>query len=56
MDEKYVIDGVHRLSKVYLQDKKHIKAYVFDKKIMKNFLINSRGDWNKVDNLQTYDL
>ena len=55
MDEKYVIDGVHRLSKAYLRDKKYIKAYIFDKKLMKKFLINSKADWNKVDNLQTHD-
>ena len=55
MDEKYVIDGVHRLSKAYLQNKKYIKAYIFDKKLMKKFLINSKGDWNKVDNLQIHE-
>ena len=55
MDEKDVIDGIHRLSKAYLQDKKYIKAYIFNKKLMKKFLINSKGDWNKVDNLQTHD-
>jgi len=55
IDEKYVIDGIHRLSKAYLRDKKYIKAYIFDKKLMKKFLINSKADWIKVDNLQTHD-
>ena len=55
MDEQYIIDGVHRLSKAYLQNKKYIKAYIFDKKLMKKFLINSKGDWKKVDKLQMHD-
>ena len=55
MDEKHIIDGVHRLSKAFLQDKKYIKAYIFDKNLMKKFLINNNGDWDKVYNLQTYE-
>ena len=55
MDDKNIIDGVHRLSKAYLEDNKYIKAYIFDKKLMKKFLINSKGDWNKVDNLQIHE-
>ncbi len=51
-----IIDGMHRLSKAYLQNKKYIKAYVFDKKIMKKFLLNNKGNWNEIDNMDIYQL
>ena len=51
----YVIDGVHRLTKSMLTNKKTIKVYTFTSELMKKFLINSSGNWNKVDRMQTYD-
>jgi len=51
----YIIDGVHRLSKAYLDNKKKIKAYIFTKQEMDKFLIDKKLDWNKVDKLQIYD-
>lgn len=50
-----VVDGIHRLTKAYLNDKKKIKAYVFSKKEMNKFLINKKGDCEKVDKLNIYD-
>lgn len=49
-----IIDGVHRLTKSVLLEKKYINAYVFDNKLMKEFIIAKHNDWNKVDNLKTY--
>jgi len=50
-----IVDGVHRLTKSCLINKKTIKAYIFDKEIMKNFLIDKNKDWNKVDKMQIYN-
>lgn len=55
LDGNNVVDGVHRLTNAFLTNRKKIKAYVFTKKEMNKFLINKKGDWDKVDNLQTYD-
>jgi disulfide oxidoreductase YuzD len=50
-----VVDGVHRLTKAHLSHKEKIKAYVFTNKEMNKFIINRKLDWNKIDELQTYD-
>lgn len=50
----YVVDGMHRLVKAKMMKKKTIKAYVFDDKLMAKFLLDSKGNWKKVDNLETY--
>ena len=49
-----IIDGVHRLAKSVILDKIYIKAYVFNNKLMKKFIIAKRGEWNKVDELKVY--
>jgi hypothetical protein len=38
--DNVIIDGAHRLSKAALTHKKTIKAYVFDKALMKKFIIH----------------
>ena len=50
-----IVDGVHRLTKAYLQKKKEIKAYIFDGELLEKFLINKNKNWDKVDKLNTYD-
>ena len=55
-DKNDVVDGMHRLAKAFLQNKKNIKVYFFDKKLMKKFLINSKGNYEKIDKLQGYEL
>ena len=50
-----IVDGVHRLSKSYLLNKKTIKAYIFDDNTIKNFIIDKNKDWNKVDKIQIYN-
>lgn len=51
---KYIVDGVHRLTKASLLNKKYIKAYQFDDNLMKHFLIDNKGNWDKVDKMQPY--
>jgi len=50
-----IIDGVHRIIKAF-KLKKQIKAYIFDNKLLKKFLLNKNGDYKKVDNLSISDL
>ena len=52
-----VIDGVHRLTKAFLEKKKKIKAYIFDEKLMKKFKIanKTKNIWEKIDKMQTYE-
>jgi len=50
-----VVDGVHRLIKAFYL-KKQINAYVFDNKLLKKFLLDKNGDYDKVDNLSISDL
>jgi len=50
-----IVDGVHRLTKAYLQKKKEIKAYIFDGELLEKFLIDKNKNWDKVDKLNTYE-
>ena len=50
----YIVDGVHRLTKAYLQKKKEIKAYIFDGELLEKFLIDKNKNWDKVK-FNTYD-
>lgn len=47
-----VIDGVHRVAKSYLTDKKYIKCYNFNNRTMKKFMIDETSDWKKVSRLE----
>lgn len=40
----YILDGVHRYVKHVIENKKKIKVYVFDKKLMKKFVIAKRKE------------
>lgn len=50
-----IVDGVHRLAKAYLLGKKYINAHIFDRNLMRKFLINNKGNWKNVDNIETSD-
>ena len=52
----YVVDGIHRLSNAYLNNVKTIKAYKFNDKIMKKFILAKSNEWDKVDNIKSYNL
>lgn len=54
-DYYVVIDGVHRLTKAYLNNKKYIKTYILNKEECKKFLIDKSGNYNKVDKMKIYD-
>ena len=40
----FIIDGVHRYVKSVLTNKKIIDIYIFDKKLMKKFIVGKRGE------------
>jgi hypothetical protein len=50
-----IVDGVHRLTKAYLNKNKKIKVYKFMAKDMSKFLINNEKDFKKVDKLNLHD-
>lgn len=52
-----IIDGVHRLVKTKMIGKSDtIDAYIFDKKLMKKFILNNNGDYEYVDKIELYTL
>jgi disulfide oxidoreductase YuzD len=57
VDSNYnIIDGVHRLTQVYMNKKQTIKAYQFDDNLLKKFKIAKNGEWKKADNITIADL
>jgi len=50
-----IIDGYHRLTKSYILNKKTIKVFLFDDKIMNKFVINAKKDYDYVNNLRLYE-
>ena len=50
-----VIDGIHRLAKSHLLNKKHINAYVFNNKLLKQFVLGGKADYKSVLKLTIYD-
>ena len=52
----FIVDGVHRLVKATLEKRKHINAYIFDRKMMNKFKIAKDGEWEKVDNMADHEL
>jgi len=51
-----IVDGMHRLTKTYLQKDKYVNAYLFDKPLMQKFIIGKKNEWNKVDKIKIYEL
>ncbi len=49
-----IVDGMHRLSKAYLQQKSHLKAYIFSDTLMKKFLVSNTGDYKKLEGLEMH--
>jgi hypothetical protein len=53
VDSKYnILDGVHRYVKHIIKNKKKINVYIFDKNLMKKFIIGKR---NEICNLKIND-
>jgi disulfide oxidoreductase YuzD len=50
-----IVDGVHRLCKTILENKSRIKAFEFDKTLMKKFQIRKDGDWKKADQMKIHE-
>lgn len=51
-----IVDGIHRLTKSYLQEKKTIKTYQFDSSLMKKFVIAKKDRWGDANKVETYQL
>jgi hypothetical protein len=50
----WIVDGMHRLAKAHLNNKKTINAYVFDDILMDKFVISKRSEgWSKIDALKS---
>lgn len=56
LDGNDIVDGIHRLTKAVQEKKKTIVAYCFDKKLMNKFLIDIKGDWDRVDQIKEHEL
>ena len=50
-----IIDCYHRLTKSYILNKKTIKVFLFDDKIMNKFVVNAKKDYDYVNNLRLYE-
>jgi hypothetical protein len=50
-----ILDGYHRVSKAYIEDKKEIHAYVFDANLMKKFILVKDLDFEKLNKLSISD-
>ena len=50
----YIIDGLHRLGKHHLKNRKNISAYVISKKTLNKFIIGKRNKkgWERVKKLK----
>lgn len=57
-DQGFIVDGVHRLAKSYLEKREYIKAYIFDDELMKKFIITKKTDdvWERIDQMQVYEI
>jgi hypothetical protein len=51
-----IVDGMHRLAKLYLENGKYIQFYMFDDELMEKFLIDKNADWERVTNTRAYVL
>ncbi|XWV26926.1 hypothetical protein QJ857_gp0124 [Tupanvirus soda lake] len=54
----FIVDGVHRLTKAYLEKIPQIKAYVFNEELMVKFKIADKtfDVWEKIDNMPIYEI
>ncbi|XWV25586.1 hypothetical protein QJ856_gp0168 [Tupanvirus deep ocean] len=54
----FIIDGVHRLTKAYLNNIQQIKAHIFDQELMEKFKIADKTPnvWEKIDNMPIYEI
>jgi hypothetical protein len=50
-----IVDGLHRLTKAKLINKKTINVYIFSKELMDKFIIDDGGNWNGLKNLKMHD-
>jgi len=51
-----IVDGYHRIAKAYLEGRKEINAYIFDKTLMKKFIINKDLNFVKAHQTSIHDI
>jgi hypothetical protein len=51
-----ILDGYHRVSKAYIEDKKNVRAYVFDAELMKKFILVKDLNFVKLNSLSIYEI
>lgn len=51
---KGIIDGVHRMTKAYLLNKKYINAYIFSDSLLEKFIIGKANEWKKIGKMEIY--
>ncbi len=54
----FIVDGVHRLTKAFLDKKNDIKAYIFTTDLMEKFKIADKTPdvWEKIDRMPIYEI
>jgi hypothetical protein len=50
-----IVDGVYRLAKAIQNNKKNIKAYIFDKNLIKKFLVDKNRNYKKINNMKEWE-
>jgi hypothetical protein len=50
-----IVDGAHRMIKANMAGKKTINANIFDKTLMKKFIIARKGEWRIPNNMKPYE-
>lgn len=50
-----IVDGIHRLVKSKILNKKTIKVFIFDGNLMKKFVVDRERDFEKVDNMELFE-
>jgi disulfide oxidoreductase YuzD len=59
LSDKYnspIVDGMHRLAKLYLEKGKRMKCYLFDDALMEKFIVDKNANWDKLLNTRAFVL
>lgn len=44
----HIVDGVHRFARAHMLGKKTMRAYIFDARLMKKFVVGKQGEIDKI--------
>lgn len=56
MYDGVIIDGMHRFTKAFMENRKSIKTCIFNNELMSKFCISNRGYTKKIENMNICDL